>query len=215
MAEYIHSLSGRSTGVEVAFQQEDVGCQGVQDTYISQWAPDTNYSGRMILVVRQGDYRAGLVRFDLSALPAGATIHEAGLELYAVTCSNGGGLIVEAYPVTRPWAEGQATWERATWSENASGQETPEGLWQALGCNAVPSDRAAEPVDAQLVNTLNEWHIWDVTSVVQDWVDASGTNQGIILKGAGPTSVEYGYATSDYWWALDLSPRPRVRYLAA
>ncbi|MCD6518678.1 MAG: DNRLRE domain-containing protein [Anaerolineae bacterium] len=196
------TMTATPGGSELILQQGYLGYSGVRDTYISQWQPTTNYGGNVTMIVRQGDIRSSLVWFDLSSVPAGATILEARLELYAVSRSNAGALTIDVYQVLRPWAEGQATWEQATSST----------AWGLPGCNDPGTDLAGTPVATTIVDTIDSWHRWDITSLVQGWVNNPGTNRGVILKGRGPTSVEYSYAASEYWWAQELSPRLVIRY---
>jgi hypothetical protein len=191
-------------GNEMIFQQNYLGYTGTTDTYISVWEPTTNYGGSVTLLIRQGDVRSALVRFDLSALPAGATIQEARLGLYALERSNPNALTISVYQVFRPWAENQANWNQATSS-------LP---WGSPGCNQVGVDRAAAAVAAQMVNSVSAWHEWDITSLVRTWASNPSSNCGVILKGDGLTSVEYSYASSEYWWGYSFSPRLVVRYTA-
>ena len=189
------------SGTEMVFQQGHLGYAGTEDTYISEWEPTTNYGGNVAMIIRQGDVRSSLVRFDLSALPPGVSIEEAWLELYSVNRTNEGDMTIDVHPVLRPWAEGQATWELAT-------SVVP---WTIPGCLAEGTDLGAS-VATQRVFTISDWHEWDVTGLVQGWYANPSTNQGVILRGSGTTSVEYLYATSEYWWALTFSPRLVVRY---
>jgi hypothetical protein len=62
------------------------------------------------------------------------------------------------------------------------------------------------------VSSVNDWHEWDITPLVQSWLSSPATNRGVLLKGDGATSVEYIYASSEYWWASNLTPRLVIRY---
>jgi hypothetical protein len=190
------------SGTEMIFQQGYLGYTGTTDTHISVWERTTNFGGNVTLFIRQGDVRSALLRFDLSALPAGVTIQEAKLGLYSLDRSNPNPLTISVYKVLRPWAESQATWDLATSSAG----------WGAPGCNLANVDRAATPSTAKVVNSVNDWHEWDVTSLVRSWAANPSTNRGMILKGDGLTSVEYSYASSEYWWGYSLSPKLVVRY---
>ncbi|MBC7234666.1 MAG: DNRLRE domain-containing protein [Chloroflexi bacterium] len=189
-------------GTTIVLQEGNLGYSGTQDTYISQWQPTTNYGGNVTMTVRQGHVRSSLIRFDLSGLPAGATIQSATLSLYAVSRSNAGNLTVDLYEVLRAWTEGQATWELAR-----TGRP-----WAQAGCSQPVADLAVSATSSQFVNDINTWFQWDVTSLVQAWVANPAANQGMILKGDGPTSVEYSFATSDYWWNQQYAPKLTIRY---
>jgi len=190
-------------GTEMILQDGYLGYAGTEDTSINQWYPDTNQGGSVTMAVRQGDIRSALVRFDLSPLPPGATIHEAKLELWSASRSNPGGLPVSVFPVLRPWAEGQATWVLAT-----------AGVpWGLPGCNLIGVDRGDVATDSQLVTTVDDVYQWDVTTMVQGWVAAPGTNHGMMLREvSGMTSVEYHFATSEYWWGDNHRPKLIIYY---
>lgn len=188
-------------GVVRIFQQSLLGYDGVADTYINQWSPDEKRGFDAKVAVRQGGVFKTLIRFDLSELPQGATIEEAKLGLYAYGRSNAGGMDVRVYPVLRSWSEGQATWNDATASVT----------WGQPGCSQAGVDRG-DLAATTVVNAVNTWHEWDVTPLVQTWVSKTAPNQGMILVGEGATSVEYLFASSDYWWDLTISPRLTVRY---
>ena len=189
-------------GNEMIFQQGYLGYSGVTDTHISAWDPTSNFGGNLSLLVRQGDVRSALLRFDLSALPAGVTIQEAKLGLYALDRSNPNALTISVYQVLRSWVENQATW-------NLAASSVP---WGAPGCNLVGVDRAEAAVASRVVNAVGTWHEWDVTSLVRTWAANPSSNRGVILKGDGSTSVEYSFASSEYWWGYSYSPKLVVRY---
>ena len=189
-------------GTERVFQTGHLGYSGVEDTYISAWDATTNYGGNATMLARQGNVRSALARFDLTALPTNATIHDAKLGLYPVSRSNAGGINMAAFAVLRPWAEGQATWQVATVGNP----------WGVLGCNLPGTDLSAGPEDTIFVNVLGAWNTWNLTALTQSWVSSPASNYGVIVKAEGLTSVEYSYAASEYWWATELSPRLVVRY---
>jgi len=188
-------------GTEMVLQQGYLGYTGTDDTYLSEWDPDVNFGNRVNMVVREGGIRSPLVRFDLSGLPPGVTINQAVLHFYCLGQSNAGTLTTDIHPVLRPWAERQATWPLATTGTS----------WSAPGCSDPSTDYGAS-VATQDIYTINEWHEWDITPLVQGWVAVPASNYGLVLKGSGTTSVEYTYATADYWWAQTYSPKLVVRY---
>jgi hypothetical protein len=196
------TLTPAPGGIRVTLQEGEMGYTGTQDTHISQWQPTNNYGGNVTMLARQGYVRSMLVRFDVSSIPAGATIQQATLSLYALSRSNAGNLTVDLYEVKRPWAEGQATWNLAR-----TGQP-----WALPGCGQPESDLAATPASSQFVNAVDTWFNWEVTDLVQLWVANPASNQGMILKGDGPTSVEYSFASSEYWWSQHYAPTLTIRY---
>ena len=160
----------------------------VADTYLDQWAPTTNYASSPKLIVRQGDIKAPLIRFDLTSLPPNAVIDRAILSLSVLDRTNPGQLTVTAYKVLRSWDEQQCTWQQA-----AEGQ-----AWTLAGCNDPSRDRSDVVADEVTLTDVGRWYDLDLTSLVQDWVRESNTNQGLVLKGSGSASVEYGFYSSNH-----------------
>jgi hypothetical protein len=157
-----------------------------QDTYIRSAATTFNYGAATRLVVDRsgggiGDQRA-LVRFDLSSIPAGATITSATLQMQAT--ANGGAFNINIYRVTQSWVEGSgnATAGVANWSQRAPGTN-----WSSSGGD----------YNTTVVATLNTGsigqHSWDLTTLVQGWQSGSIVNNGIIIGSpdTGTTTITY------------------------
>src|SRR5262249_40566304 len=57
--------------------------------------------------------------------------------------------------------------------------------WQEAGCEHVPEDRDAMPVSTVTISPAvseKEWVSWDVTSLVQAWIDDPSHNFGLLLR---------------------------------
>ncbi|MBC7236806.1 MAG: DNRLRE domain-containing protein, partial [Chloroflexi bacterium] len=158
----------------------------VADTTLNRWGPTENLGDSPVLLVRQGDYRSALLRFDLSDVPQHADVHRGVLHLYIDERTNTGHLTVSAYAVIRAWREDQATWNRAT-------DLVP---WRVAGCNGA-GDRATLPIASTTFKSVNAWAALDLTDLVRAWVMNPVNNQGVILKGDGAVSVEYELAARE------------------
>ncbi|MCD6518744.1 MAG: DNRLRE domain-containing protein, partial [Anaerolineae bacterium] len=192
--------------IEVVLQPGAGDATLLQDTYIEEWFPEETHGGVGALLVRgaPGAINA-LMRWDLSSLPSGAHVLEARLELWAFQWGreNPQGLDISIYQVLTPWQEASATW-----------QEAAAGVpWGAAGCNALGLDREASPVASSHIAadaTVPGWFSWDVTPLVQTWLDHPSSNHGMILIASGSTN------RLDFWsseaGALSLRPRLVVRY---
>ncbi len=185
------------------------GYNGMVDTFLSAWSPDTNYGGARTLSVRYDrppgptDVMSALIRFDLSVLPARAVISGAWLELYAENRSSNNEMRVAAYQVLRPWTEDQATWNRADSNH----------LWGQPGCNDPVADCSALSLDTITVNTVGKWYRWNVGPAAQAWAANKGANWGVILRGlagAENANVQYDFASSEA--AATRRPRLIVDY---
>lgn len=110
----------------------------------------------------------GFLSFDvLATVPANATITSAELRLYEQAKGGGGGLTLEAHRLTMPWIEAQITGVQASSGVN----------WASIG-----GDYAATVVSSALVtNSGSVWDIWNITPLVQEWVDSISPDYGLIL----------------------------------
>jgi len=171
----------------------------VWDTYMYRYAPQINYGTLPLLRVGYKQTHAALLGFDLAPLPAGATIDDARLQVYAVGWG-GADIAIGAYAVLRPWAESEATWASAQTG-------TP---WAEPGGNDTIADRRADPEDALVTAGPLCWYSLNLTALVQEWVDGTLPNHGLLLR-AGYAPMSFFLASSEYSNAA-LHPRLVVRY---
>ncbi len=177
------------------------GYNGVVDTHINSWDSEANYANVDRLWLRQADIMAPLIRFDVSDLPADAHIVEAQLSLWTTGQSNDNPATVGVYLLNRPWQVEQTTWMQATSTQ----------LWSVPGANDTPDDRNALPYVTTEVTETSHWYDWNVTALVQDWVQNPEGSNGIILKAFAVPKVQYYFASSEY---NNPSARPKltIRY---
>ena len=135
-----------------------------------------------------------LIEFtDLSALSSAATINSAKLGLYRYDADNSNPLTLDAYQITSSWAE------NVTYSTQPSYNSTAE--------SSVTVNGAA-----------GDWYEWDVTNLVQQWIDSSATNYGVAIFNHG-TGYFQRFVSSDNatasepWWALPLKGASLRPYL--
>lgn len=119
--------------------------------------------------LKGGPHRS-LARFDLSDIPNGSHISRARLELYCWLASSGDGdMDIAAHRISGYWTEMGATWDN-TASKCAEAYDTvtvPDG-WEGSG----------------------EYYYWDITELVQAWVNGTYSNYGVMLKGyEGPNDA--------------------------
>ncbi|MBC7260711.1 MAG: DNRLRE domain-containing protein, partial [Chloroflexi bacterium] len=175
------------TEITITLQQTSDGYSGSEDTYIYQYTPDDNYCLDPALRVGYMQRYKALLRFDLSAIPAGATITRATLQLYAVAWS-GSDITVSAYAITRSVSFCQATWNQAQ-----SGN-----LWGRPGANDTSSDRRASAESTLTTSGVKKWYSLDLTRLVQEWVNGSLANNGVLLQAAySDSSVFYFSSAQD------------------
>lgn len=179
----------------VVFRQGVDGYRGCTDTFISEFDPHTNYGDAELMIGEKG--RLGvLIRFDVSSIPANATVQEATLGLYVHNYGQREGAInAAAYQVRRAWEEMEATWYAATHSDD----------WAVPGCNGTVTDRYPTPLDEESIYTRDQWYTWDVTSATQGWVQNPGSNKGVVIQ---QTNTAVG-GEFDIWHSEYLGPTVR------
>lgn len=205
-----HTPTPSTPATELILQEGLNGYGGTTDTFLDWWAQNTNYGSGETLNLRGGNYdygrqdiRSPLIRFDLSPLPTGASVHSARLELYLTWRSNAGSAYFSPYQVVRPWNESGATWQRATSSV----------YWGQPGCNDTSTDRLPDATDMVQPppDITGVWVTLDVTDMVRAWAANPESNLGMLLHDEGGNSVEYDFASSEHSSA-SLRPKLVIQY---
>lgn len=152
-----------------------------------------------------------LIKFDLSAIPAGSEITAATLSLYQETTGSVGSSppnpVYNLHRVTRAWVEGTKmgtqTADGATWNSTDG-----SAAWTTPGGDFDPAVAATAPAAATL-----EWRTWDVGALVANWVNGAYPNHGMLVDGVGTIST-LGFASSDNGTAAN-RPKLEVSFLPA
>jgi hypothetical protein len=148
-----------------------------KDAYIdASGGGNKNYGASVGLVVESSDPRRILVQFDLSPLQGVGQITRGQLRLNLEWAESDNPVNVSAHQVMAPWVEGTGdgnpTGNGVTW-------ETRDGVtsWATAGgdFNATP-EYILTDVTNQTIN-----HLWDITTLVNDWHVGTRTNYGVLL----------------------------------
>ena len=161
-----------------------------QDTYLYEWKPTWNYGTSNDIWVddRFSDSTAhGLIRFNLGAIPAGARVASARLELYRVNPSLSGGPI-GVYPISAGWDEGTRSGGAgiSNWT-----QRNVASSWTNAGGDFASQRYALETVPAG-----TGWSFWEIGDLVDAWVGGRFPNQGLALLPETAGSAAH-FASSD------------------
>lgn len=147
------------------------------DAVIFQNAPTTNYGSHEDYLASQWTYNGtpgesrSLLKFDLSAIPAGAVITSAKISLYANTASSNG------YAGTPTYGNNNACYLKrvlSSWNENTV-------TWNNQPLTVVTSQATL----AQSTSTSQDYLNIDVTPMAQYWVNNPGNNYGVLLDMIG------------------------------
>ena len=132
----------------------------IQDSYVSQYNPNSNFGADGIIFVYSNIFdentiARGLLEFDLTSIAPGTGIQSALLNLYMFDQA-GSDLAVEVRRVLDPWNQMTVTW----------------------------LNQPAHDVNLAAILPYQgyDWWHFDITSLVQFWVNNPGLNHGLKLK---------------------------------
>jgi len=184
--------------VVITFGEGAADVQGVTaDTWLSEDDPYWTYGDSYRICVDNSPNEAGLLRFDLSAIPTDALVLAAELEVVVHEELESGDAV--AFALAEEWDEDTATWEERVegipWTDTGAGVDS-----QAPGLVAIFTPSALDSYTVDLdVNT------------VQAWVADPQSNFGIAWFSTSPDGHGFDFYSSDETLS-SLRPLLRVTY---
>ncbi|MCP4886973.1 MAG: DNRLRE domain-containing protein [Planctomycetaceae bacterium] len=156
----------------------------------------SNGVGQYLLAGRTGnggDFAAlrSLIEFDVSSIPAEATIESVRLELNLSAVAPGSGVRdVSIFPVLSPWGEGMSHAPGAEGNGAASQQNDaswykrffPNSAWQQEGGDFNPNTPSAT-IPIQIVDQVYTWTSDQMKVDVSNWLADADSNFGWIILG--------------------------------
>lgn len=170
------------------------GYAGTRDTYIWDLNPTTSYGTATTFIsdINASDERRGLIKFDISSIPAGATIVGAYIDLFINTEGQG-------------WRFHKAL---VSWSESS----TYDSLTGGMDADDVDASIAHDVDIGRNLDTLTI-HVRNNIPIatVQGWLDTPSTNHGYLVLATHATDGQQHRSREH----ATTSTRPRlyVRYL--
>lgn len=179
--------------VTVALQPGDEA----NDTYVANRVGNehqTNYGGGAEMRVSSSGGHI-LLDFGLQSLiPPGSRILSADLGLYFIAADSFSAPVdMSIFPVTGDWEEMEATWD-----DRLAGVP-----WQSPGGDYLATTAATTSVSG----VAGSWYSWDVTALMQSWLDNPASERGMLLKAVSGNAVNARFASSDH---ADASLHPRL-----
>ena len=158
------------------------GSEG-DDAEIWDQGPDNNYgdSAQTWVSSATNDTTRSLLRFNIGAIPSGVTVLGAALSLLRESGS-GADQPVSAHRITNQWSEGAVTWNSR---ESGTNWDTVGGDFDNMAVATTP------------VGPVNQRYEWNITPLVQGWVDGSYPNYGVALIAAIAGMSGERFYTSD------------------
>ncbi len=165
------------------------------DTFITSESgnADTNYGSAPSMTLTGGagtGVNAGLFRFDLSAIPAGATIDSVTFGVYVESVI--AGTFFQVRQVTSDWVASEATW-------NNSKAGTP---WTTAGGDVQATALANDDI---LTGEIGKYQVWPsststpsqqtaeaaaLKALVESWITNSSTNYGVMIRRFGGNTAQ-------------------------
>ncbi|MGC8787032.1 MAG: DNRLRE domain-containing protein, partial [Anaerolineae bacterium] len=190
-----------SAEITVTLQQGYNDYTGCEDTYIYQQESESNYCSLNMFKVGYRQQYTTWLHFDLYPIPANAIVTRATLQVYAAAWG-GSDITLEVYRSLRKVNACQATWNQAETG-------TP---WGAPGANDTSTDRTAMPESNGTTSGLAKWYSFDITMLVQDWLNGHFANYGLFLRGASPfDNGIFQFASAEHT-STDLRPKLVITY---
>jgi hypothetical protein len=187
------NVPANAPGVQTLILQPN-GTTGI-DAYILNTSATSNYGNATDMGVGENNdtankYAHGLIKFDLSSLPANATIVSATLSLWTSGDLSNTNRTIQVYRLKNPFVEGQVTWNRSATGVN----------WQVAGASGA-KDKETNAIGSVLIlanESLNtEKQIGLDPAKIQELVNGTFTNNGFILIADTELDDRFNYKTSD------------------
>ncbi len=162
------------------------------DTYVDKSNANNNYGTNKEMNTNPGQNNStnytsySLVQFDLSSIPAGATINSASLTLDITSDRNKLDHVDEIHRLLTPWTETGATWN------------TRDGVAPWAGGSAFSASDYDGTIYATIVPPSPKGNVTrDVTALVQNWITNGAPNDGLGIISTGANKEDAKYATKD------------------
>jgi len=165
----------------------------IADATLDANLPTTNYASDNTIYAGHvaTTYRLA-IKFDLSDIPAGATINSAVLSIRASVDNSTNARTFRVYRVLRAWTEAGITWNKY------------DGIsdWGTAGCSNTTTDREAADIGSRAftaTETLNEFKDLTLTaSAIQEMITGGAfTNNGFLIQADTESADNYGFNSSE------------------
>ncbi|MCB1275934.1 GEVED domain-containing protein [Prosthecobacter sp.] len=183
-----NTSSPKPTGTNGVTTSGTINASPSADSWLNANATTTNYGTTTTMRVDSSSGGTGngrpVVQFDVSGVPAGATITSATMRLNAVAVSDTSNRRIRVYPLTQSFTENEVTW-----AQRSSGVN-----WSSSG-GSYGSELANT-----VVNTTGQytWSSDALTAQVQSWIDTPSSNLGVLLGDTASGTVTKDFATKEY-----------------
>jgi len=186
--------------------QTSVDLTATKDNEIWTGRMNDNYGTCNKLYINRANNQRGLIQFDLSSIPSNAYIISASFRFVKNGGKNGAHNI-SVHRLTNSWTEGTGTCADGTTGNSTWNNRTTGTAWGTAGGDFNSTAEATVSVAG------NAAYTWNVRNLVQNWVNGTHTNYGLLVKFVteGGGDQEKDFATRETGTATN-RPRLLVNY---
>jgi hypothetical protein len=191
------TVSSGSGSTVVSFQNGTNGYSGATDTKIRSDAATTNYGTATSIEIDGSPDYAGLIRWDLSSIPAGKTVTAASITVNVTDVSTE---VYEIYALRRAWTSSQVTWNVAANGVN----------WATAGANNTSTDRENTVLGTMSSSSTGLQTFTPNSSgiaKVQSWINTPSTNHGVIVMDYANNANGLDFSSSEF---STVNSRPKL-----
>jgi Disaggregatase related repeat len=182
------------------------------DTYIYSGAKTSNFGTATEMGIGEDNnannrIARSLIKFDLSSIPANATINSVTLSLWTSSSLSSNNRTIQVYRLKTAFNETQATWSLAATGTN----------WQTAGASGA-NDRESTSIGSTTILTNEvpnlEKQIVLTPAKIQEMVNGTFVNRGFIIVADTEQNDRFNYTTSD---STNSTQRPKlvIQYILA
>lgn len=195
---FIGAAQAQAAPTTVTYQEGVGGYADASDTYVMDILPTNNFNFSPDLLVEGTAVRQTLIQFGgivgsgSGQITSGATVSDATLTLEVSNTSSSSG--IEATAILASWDSTTITWDNATLANGSAGIQTDD-----LEARSTPF--------ASSISVSGPNLVLDLTALVQEWVNGSLANNGIMIHDpSGSTDAAQFYSSN---WSTP-SQRPEL-----
>jgi len=157
-----------------------------------------------------------LIQWDLSSIPPDSLIVSARMSLYAHSFNGGAEpVVIDAHRLLKPWVEGTLNAQdrqldnpdSTCWAESGNGL-----AWEIPGAGGT-ADRAPVVIGSES-NTGTGWYYWDIRGPVQNWLDGTWQNNGMILTARDESAINMRVFVASEYQSTIYKPVLEIEYVA-
>jgi len=171
----------------------EAGAGEVPDSYIQEDSGgNDNYGTDNTMKVRPEATKRkhALVKFNLSGIPAGASISSATMTLNVRTAKTN--QVQNVHRLLTAWVEGTSATNGVQWNDpNGTGTA---GTWASGAFSASDYDAASQGTFTPSTTGNKSLNL---TTLVQQWYNGTYTNNGVVLLSSGTSTADAAYASSE------------------